>query len=734
MRTLTSELHVVARRQGSRRWQSAMALRMDHQQVESSHQASGKARARTLESDGDASDLFEPANSEYDQAKHKLSHQSAVFASDAQALLHHAVALLDLGQEGKADDLVRQSPHLDLPESLALENAAAQLLADGHPHAFLRWWKYSPGVDTVLGSRDEIAARIKQDVHHLERLLLAQPNTGDRLDLLQQFALMAASKGKAAHVTWTLQELAMFLPKGSLRPFFQSFKTAALKHAKSISESSWSLSDGARASARVYLEHLQAKLIARRARAGFVAEAAVWLIDVKTARTQPWHSRLPLQCLTSVIRSVEAMLHRLPPQDSTASELQQLLPHLRGLLKSYAPRKLLHYHQSQDEGLLLVPGAPLLSLSGHVVDRADEGGSDGLGMEAVQALGLAESTGAIAQVAEWRGVRAFSAGTLAGYIHVLQAANPDSTHRHSNDTLDLSQLRPWDEIGVEKLDPNVTNIAKSLWTTALMLYQLKHTSPSHAINVFSNQCLPFGAPSLLVSHMRLMSAEQHYRTPVWPSRFCVTVLWRALVAQAQYKSVGESIFQDVEEAYLAFQATFYGPHPCPIELLPDSVLFQPFLEAFAEQTRPYRCLQVLVDMHKHGVKPDAHNWAPVLGALAKQPDPSTIFTVLNKMEDSSFDVPAELAEQNPDIAALLEDVPAPTVATYATLIKGFAMRALPTLSRQVQQWMEVRMSGEELEWHWSKNTKLRAAVDLVEKVEGDVRMVAKSAYTKKVQQ
>lgn len=692
--------------------------------AESSQNAKGKGKARTLEAEHTDDQLFEPLTHEYFDANTRLAKVSNAALQYQQNTSHVILELLRSGQEAKAAELLSRCPQ-GVPLDAAFEPIAASFLSQGNAQAFLRWWALTPDSSGLHGWKSEAEDRSKADVHTLERQLLALPNTGDRLDILQHFGLLAASKGKAAYVVWTLQELAMFLPKGDLQPYLQRFRKAVTKRADALAAGSWAQSKPYKAQARNFLDHLQSRLMARRARTGFPVEAVKWVLDSKMPKPHFNQARILVNSLVSIYHSVQIWLHALPPQDPTAIELRNLYPHLRSIVKMHAPRLLIDV-DSDSSTLAIIPEAPSLGLSTDI--KATPAQDETLGMNVVKSMGLLQSRDSIRQATQWGGLKRISAGTLAGYIQVhLRCYDVPQ----SPSSVDITELQPWNELDIPLLDPTVNNAAKTLWVSAFMLFHLKTSGPERAIETFATYCMPFGAPTLLTSHMRQQNASADGgRDLVWPSRFAVSILWKALVEQCHTGHSSRSALNGLDALYQSFFKTFYGSQACPVELRPDVVTYQPFIEAFAAQNMPYRCMEILTDMCGQGVKPDSRSWAPIFGALARQPDPKLVFTILNKMEDSTYKVPAELGAQESQLEMILEDAPAPTIATYTTLIKGFAMSGLPSLSRQIQVRLEARLTTEEMEWHWTRNSRLRSAVERVEQVEMHERGAMKTSFNR----
>lgn len=713
LRLLPAELQtfLASRPVPVRRLYSAYALAPDQNastlSAESSQSAKGKGKARTLEADADE-DLFEPLNQEYRDASTKLVTHSS-YSSTQESDLDQVLALLEAGQEAQAAVLLQ---HRDIPTDPAFEPIAASFLVNGNVQAFLRWWAYTPDSQGIQGLKTEDSARLKEDVHALERQLLAQPNSGDRLNILEQFALLAAAKGKASYVTWTLQELAMFLPRGELQPWFQKFRATLMKRADALAAGKWESAGAYRSQARIFCDHVQSRLIARRARAGFPVEAVQWLLETKRPGPGSLQARLLVDTIMSVYHSTEYALNNLPPQSPTAITLSELRPQLRALVKMHAPQKLLAFEAAEQATALVVPDAPALSLSKSNSAALDQ--IDSFGKTLMKNLSLSQAKESLQQALRWGGLARISASTLAGYIHI---------HRRflgsPNDKVSPATMRPWEELGLADLHPKNSTAAKTLWISAFMLFHLRHTSAEQAIEMFSEHCMPLGAPSLLTISMRQQSAQSGNRDLIWPSRFTLAILWKALVEQSTLAATDDQSRRvALEELYESFLNTYYGSQACPIELRPDVVTFQPFLDAFSRQGLPYRCLEVMMDMRNQGIKADDRSWVPTMAALAKQPDPKTVFAILNKMENATASVSTDLIRQDDSLMYLLQDAPPlPNIGLYTAVIKGFSMACLPALARQVQVRLEARMTSEEMEWHWTRNSKLRAAIEHLEATE-----------------
>lgn len=215
------------------------------------------------------------------------------------------------------------------------------------------------------------------------------------------------------------------------------------------------------------------------------------------------------------------------------------------------------------------------------------------------------------------------------------------------------------------------------------------------VDYFKRNCLPVGIPADWLPS----AATSSQLGRVLPKRESIRCVVKAVLdLDHRRRPDGSASFDDLYSSF------FSNANLLPAYLSPDQKIYQAFLDAYASHKKlPYRCLQILADMERRGVLSSAHNWTPTLAALARHPDPTAVFAILDRMESGSL-------PEAGSVAAFCRKLPSPTPITYIAVIRGFVNRNLPMLAAKARLRMAAYLGPDDMAWQ-ERHSSVLAATD-----------------------
>jgi pentatricopeptide repeat protein len=244
----------------------------------------------------------------------------------------------------------------------------------------------------------------------------------------------------------------------------------------------------------------------------------------------------------------------------------------------------------------------------------------------------------------------------------------------------------------------------SLWMMAEMLYHYRREEHDMVIVAFSTYFHLIGVPEEailrrleILAKRRERRAERpdlpwHIISPqypmaekVWPSPYHTALVWQALVIVSKEPLELEQLY--IQLIYFAKLCS--GHHtsstttPSPLPIPPpkqsiDQAHFTPFIKAFTERMGPNRAIQAVSDMLGLGIRLSVYHCTVLLGAFAREGDVTKVMDILDRMEGGVMETDVVEAKNS----AML---PAPTIATYTSVLHGFVNAACLDAALEVKE-------------------------------------------------
>lgn len=566
---------------------------------------------------------------------------------------------------------------------------------------FLTWFAFAPRMTPAMESREA-----RKNWRHIQRSFLMHPN--QPMQVLKEFAILAANKGLALWSHAVFDHLSRILPLDELEGFWQHARSVTLEPLKpDLDARKNPESRIAYRHKRQQLDMQHGTMILERAASGVIHEAALWLL--RSIDPSQGFDRVHLVqrgVFTSILRSLDKCISAGPAQEAHVSK--QLRTKVWQQFKAMYAKPAENFSLQQ----LAYPNNQSPTEFGRITSGNN---SDGIGMKLVRSFpSLRAARDAIRSVGAATGLELISANTLAGYIARLEAEHHDYKHA-------------WEHLGLDVLVPSpYSDVCRARWTAAYMQFYHKTRRPLEAMRYYFSHCIPLGLPPALVTFAAqdaLHGVEQYQYEPHYATAAVNDILLRS------YLSSQCSSDALVLELYSDFLSS---PN-----LHQSNQAFQPFLEAFSASAALQRdCLRIAHDMKSIGLEPDVVNWTTVLGALASIPDAQLTFNLLRRMEGNPNTEPlvqdVSEADQLGDLDVFLEaphsaeyehfsldafNLPKPNIVTYTAVMRGFAKAQLPGLSRRVLTDLQNNLPADEVEWHMSSHTQLSRVIKFVKATE-----------------
>lgn len=571
---------------------------------------------------------------------------------------------------------------------------------------FLTWWTFVPSRSAYPSKHPNKKA--KEKFHDIERMLLAHPEiNGDRkakqrrMFILTKFGNLCASKGLFRWAKWTYQDLSKTLSASDFQKYWHEVTALEVTYAQRQDSEVDAATEEHKASNRLIRLRWN-QVLQSMVRSGNAAAACQWALD--GAPSFPPGVSDPYIEESTYLALLDALDFRIA-KTRKHSELHQLLK-----------------QQLSDRLVEQYPNANRARLGQFVSEASDDNDQssteDGLGLQYIESLSLDQARYEIGQIVQSspNGFKRLAANTVAGFITLCRS--------------NAQTAPPWDIIGIPSLSPpnkaynrpgandSVGRDVTRLWANALMIYHLRKFQPGLAIAIFRRCFLSIGTPSQ-VSDVPLLGKlpfdlSNLYR--VVPSRYTLTLVYTALIRLEHRNAI-----KSIEAIYDSFLSTSYSSPTNTDSILsnyqiPDAANFKPFIDAFCNANEPDRALQVILDMQARSIRPSIHIYTTLIGGYARIGDAEKVYTLLARLEGSTTTAPAW-----PELDSIKANFPAPNIITYTTIIKGFAMRRLEKLARNVQRRMEAFLGAEVMEWEYKYNAKLKKTLAFLDMVEVNMR-------------